>query len=221
MKRYICSVCGYVYEEAKGIPSAGVAPGTKWEDLPENWTCPLCGASKSAFRYSEEKATQELSTTMDVPEVEQELSAMEMSILCSNLARGCEKQYMPQEAEQFTRLADTFRTKVVPEEAPSFARLLALVEEDLERLYPYAHGVSAQQADRGALRALVWSEKVTRMLQSLLERYRQEGDKMLVHTGVYVCTICGFVFVGDVLPEICPVCKVPSWKFEKVEGRAM
>ena len=35
-----------------------------------------------------------------------------------------------------------------------------------------------------------------------------------------VCTVCGFVYVGDVAPELCPVCKVPSWKFEKVEGRA-
>ena len=59
------------------------------------------------------------------------------------------------------------------------------------------------------------------MLRSLLERYAREGDAMLAHTGVYVCTVCGFLFVGDAPPQICPVCKVPSWKFEKVEGRAM
>lgn len=96
-----------------------------------------------------------------------------------------------------------------------------MVNQDLEQGYPYANAVSGQEPDRGALRALVWSEKVTNMLKSLLERYIKEGDKMLEHTGVYVCTICGFVFVGDTPPEICPVCKVPSWKFEKVEGRAM
>ena len=44
-----------------------------------------------------------------------------------------------------------------------------------------------------------------------------EGEKMLENTGVYVCTICGFVFVGNEPPQLCPVCKVPSWKFEKVE----
>lgn len=43
---------------------------------------------------------------------------------------------------------------------------------------------------------------------------------MLENTGVYVCTVCGFVFVGDAPPEQCPVCKVPSWKFEKIEGGA-
>ena len=58
------------------------------------------------------------------------------------------------------------------------------------------------------------------MLDSLLKRYEAEGDKMLANTGVWVCTVCGFVYVGDAAPELCPACKVPSWKFEKVEGRA-
>ena len=226
MKRYVCPVCGYVYDEARGIPEAGIAPGTRWEDLPEDWVCPLCGAGKSAFREEAEPQVQEYSAAAEIsaeegPDTEHELSSMEMSILCSNLARGCEKQYMEPEAEQFSRLARAFRAKAAPEKNPGFEKLLELVEEDLGKRYPHASGVSQQQGDRGALRALVWSEKVTRMLQSLLERYAREGDRMLEHTGVYVCTICGFVFVGDASPEICPVCKVQSWKFEKVEGRAM
>ena len=61
---------------------------------------------------------------------------------------------------------------------------------------------------------------MTRILKSLLTRYEKEGDAMLEHTGVYVCTICGFIYIGDTPPEICPVCKVPNWKFEKIEGRA-
>ena len=58
------------------------------------------------------------------------------------------------------------------------------------------------------------------MLQSLLTRYQAEGERMLENTGVFVCSVCGFVYVGDVPPEICPVCKVPSWKFDRVERRA-
>ena len=58
-------------------------------------------------------------------------------------------------------------------------------------------------------------KKVTRMLQSLLTRYESEGDKMLENTGVWVCTVCGFVYIGDKAPDLCPVCKVPNWKFEK------
>jgi len=108
-----------------------------------------------------------------------------------------------------------------PAENPSFKKLLERIERDLEEGFPAANTVSSDLEDRGALRALVWSEKVTRILKSLLTRYEKEGDAMLENTGVYVCTICGFVFVGDNLPEICPVCKVPSWKFEKIEGRAM
>ena len=39
MTKYVCSICGYIYDEATGIPEAGIAPGTKWEDLPEDWVC--------------------------------------------------------------------------------------------------------------------------------------------------------------------------------------
>jgi len=49
MKRYVCPVCGYVYDESKGDPSNGIAPGTKFEDLPSDWVCPICGTSKDAF----------------------------------------------------------------------------------------------------------------------------------------------------------------------------
>lgn len=220
MKRYICSVCGYVYEEERGLPEAGIAPGTRWADLPPDWVCPLCGAAKSAFREEQEE-TFVGGPEPEAPAVERELSPMEMSILCSNLARGCEKQYLARESEQFAQLAAHFRSRAVAEPEPAFGKLLALVEEDLGKRYPYAHKIAGQEPDRGALRALVWSEKVTHMLKSLLERYAREGEKMLEHTGVYVCTICGFLFVGDAPPELCPVCKVPGWKFERVEGRAM
>lgn len=46
---YICSVCGYVYNEVAGDPDNGVPAGTKWEDVPADYTCPLCGAPKEAF----------------------------------------------------------------------------------------------------------------------------------------------------------------------------
>lgn len=49
MDRYVCSVCGYVYDPAEGDPDNGVAPGTKFKDLREDWTCPVCGASKDEF----------------------------------------------------------------------------------------------------------------------------------------------------------------------------
>jgi rubredoxin len=53
MKSYMCVICGYVYEEEKGDPVAGIAPGTKWEDVPLSWRCPDCGAGKEDFEMVE------------------------------------------------------------------------------------------------------------------------------------------------------------------------
>lgn len=49
MDKYVCNVCGYVYNPAEGDPENNVAPGTPWEKVPEDWTCPVCGASKDEF----------------------------------------------------------------------------------------------------------------------------------------------------------------------------
>jgi flavin reductase (DIM6/NTAB) family NADH-FMN oxidoreductase RutF/rubredoxin len=49
MTKYTCDVCGYVYDPEAGDPDAGIKPGTKFEDLPEDWVCPVCGADKSNF----------------------------------------------------------------------------------------------------------------------------------------------------------------------------
>ena len=49
MDKYLCEVCGYVYDPAEGDSDNGVAPETKFEDLPDDWVCPICGASKEDF----------------------------------------------------------------------------------------------------------------------------------------------------------------------------
>ena len=49
MKKYVCTVCGYVYDPEKGDPEGGIAPGTPFEELPDDWMCPVCGASKDQF----------------------------------------------------------------------------------------------------------------------------------------------------------------------------
>ena len=48
--KYVCGVCGYVYDEATGDPDNGVAPGTKWDALPADWVCPRCGVGKDEFK---------------------------------------------------------------------------------------------------------------------------------------------------------------------------
>ncbi len=49
MAKYVCSVCGYTYDEASGAPDVGVAPGTKWADVPDDFVCPVCGVGKDSF----------------------------------------------------------------------------------------------------------------------------------------------------------------------------
>jgi rubredoxin len=53
MKKYVCDECGYIYDPAEGDPDAGIAPGTAFEDLPEDWVCPVCGAPKDKFTIEE------------------------------------------------------------------------------------------------------------------------------------------------------------------------
>lgn len=49
MKKYVCDLCGYVYDPVKGDPDNGVAPGTPFEKVPDTWVCPDCGATKASF----------------------------------------------------------------------------------------------------------------------------------------------------------------------------
>ena len=49
MKKYQCKICGYIYDPAEGDPGANIKPGTSFEELPDSWVCPICGAPKSEF----------------------------------------------------------------------------------------------------------------------------------------------------------------------------
>jgi rubredoxin len=48
-KKYVCEICGHIYDEAEGDEDSGIAPGTLWEDVPDDWHCPECGAEKSEY----------------------------------------------------------------------------------------------------------------------------------------------------------------------------
>ena len=51
--KYVCDICGWVYDEAEGLPENDIAPGTKFEDLPEDFACPLCSVGKDQFSAEE------------------------------------------------------------------------------------------------------------------------------------------------------------------------
>ena len=213
MKKWICGICGYVYDEAReGVP---------FDQLPDDWVCPICGADKSVFELKEEAASGPAVPAAPILEDGdmKQLSAGELAAVCSNLARGCEKQYQDREAALFRELAAFFTAAQPPVEDPDMEKLMELIRQDLSEGYPALNAAADAVSDRGTKRICVWGEKVTRMLDSLLARYQKEGEAFLQNTQVWVCTVCGFIYVGDTPPQLCPVCKVPAWKFEKIEGR--
>lgn len=210
--KYVCQICGYVYDDAKEkVPFA---------ELPDDWKCPLCGAAKSDFKPEANGDEKKVVTAIEPMEADLEkLSAGQLAALCSNLARGCEKQHKQEEADLFKQLADYFTAVVPAVNDASVEKIAKELQTDADN-YAAVRATADANADRGAARVCVWGEKVTRMLSSLVNRYLNEGEAMLKDTNIWVCTTCGFVYIGDTPPELCPVCKVPDWKFEKIEGRA-
>ena len=212
--RFICQICGYIYNEA--------AEGVPFDSLPDSWGCPLCGAPKLMFEpeaVPEPARPQPAAAPAALDEDLQQLPAGALAALCSNLARGCEKQYKEEEAALFRQIADFYTAAAPAVENPDLDALAALLRADLDSGYPGLTAAAKAEGDRGTQRICVWGEKVTHMLYALLERYQREGEAFLQNTQVWVCSVCGFVYIGDTPPEICPVCKVPAWKFDKIEGR--
>lgn len=208
--KFVCPVCGYVFDEAQEKAA--------FSSLPETWQCPICKAAKSLFTPQGGEAPAISGEPAQAEEL-RPLTPGELAAVFSNLARGCEKQYHPEEEARFQELAAYFTGLAPQEPDASVAQLLALFQEDLAQGYPAYQAAAQAAGDRGSQRVRVWGEKVTTMVRSLLEQYLRQGEDFLKNTQVWVCTVCGFVYVGDVPPELCPVCKVPAWKFEKVEGR--
>ncbi len=209
--RYVCTICGYVYDEGKeSVP---------FRDLPKEWTCPLCGAAKALFEPEQTAAAPgavSAAAPVRMDDDMEELPAGVLAAVCSSLARGCEKQYKYEEAALFGEIADYFTAAAPPVPDAGAERLTALFRQDLEQGYPAVGGAARAEGDRGTQRVCVWGEKVTKSLHTLVQRYQREGASFLRDTSIWVCSVCGFAFVGERPPELCPVCKVPDWKFDRL-----
>jgi len=147
------------------------------------------------------------------------VSVEEISAICSNLAKGCEKQRLVPEMEAFNTLAAFYKYRADYEkDAEHFQDVehlqdaAEMLAQDLEHGFLSAKKSAEENSDRGALRSLVWSEKVSNMIKNLLDRYMEEGEDIFTYSNIYVCDICGFIYLGDSLPDVCPVCKVPKYK---------
>ena len=208
--KYQCTICGYVYDDEKeSVP---------FDELSNDWRCPLCGALKSDFKKISDGKDDTLAkvNTEPIHYDMEKLSVGALSVVFSNLARGSEKQYKGKQEELFKKLSAYFK-EIAPKTAEANeAKLSELILANIDEGYPGLKSVAQSENDRGTQRICVWGEKVTRMVSSLLARYEKEGERFLENTEVWVCSVCGFIYVGDEAPKLCPVCKVPDWKFDKV-----
>lgn len=224
MSKYICTICGFVYDEALGESENNIKAGTKWDDIAKDWKCSLCGAEKRDFEVEEKKKAVDFSNEK-INQVEmhelRELSSIEMSALFSNLAKGSEKQYRLEEEKNFSELAEYYKNISASKDNKKIKDIDVLIKKDLNDGFPKAEAVAKDSADRGALRSIVWASKVTKISASILSRYDKQKTELLKDKNIYVCDICGFIYIGDEPPAICPVCKVPKEKIIKVEREAI
>ena len=212
MKKYRCTICGYIYDEA--------IEKVKFEDLPEDWKCPLCGAPKSLFQEvveEQEVIKDNVLTENNEKESDdlRELTDAEIALICSNLARGCEKQYLEEEEKLFYELAKYYEEKIQNQKG-TLDDVVNKISKDIDELST-AMDIADQYQDRGAKRIITWATKTSTITKVIIDNYQKKGIEYLKSTRIWVCDICGFVYIGDVPPEICPICKVPSLKILEVK----
>jgi rubrerythrin len=141
--------------------------------------------------------------------------ANSLAVVFSSLALAAEKQQRYELSEQYRRRSDAYlEDSAVP--APGMEALRDQILEDINSGIGAANQAAVATGDRGGQRAMKWGEKVAKIQKSLLDRFLKQGEALLEGTGVFVCQSCGFIFLGDQAPEVCPVCKVPSLKFQKI-----
>ena len=207
MKKYRCVICGYIYDDA--------VEKVKFEDLPDDWTCPLCGSPKSAFEEVKEEQKIEKEEVVEDDEDLRTLTNEELTYICSNLAKACEKEYKEEEQNLFLELSKHFEEKMKIVEG-TLENIKELNEQENKEIKD-AFSTATKLEDRGAKRVLTWAEKTSNMTKLILDNYKEKGLDYIKNTKIWVCDICGFIYIGDTPPKVCPVCKVPSLKILEVK----
>lgn len=213
MKKYRCTICGYIYDEA--------VEKVKFTDLPDDWKCPWCGAPKSMFKEiteenaAPEKTNLEVEMTNTEDENLTEVKPSELAYIFSNLAKSCEKQYLENEEKLFLELSEHYKAMINIENG-DLNDIISANEKD-STLINQAFNIADKYADRGSKRVLTWATKTNNIIKVILSEYQEKGSEYLKNTKVWVCDICGFVYVGNTPPEICPICKVPNLKILEVK----
>ena len=211
MRKYRCTICGYIYDDSK--------EKIKFEDLPDDWKCPACGAPKSLFEEIKEekekiKEEEKVEIIEEVDDDLRELSNYEISLICSNLAKASEKQYLEEEKDLFRELSKYYE-ELESAKTGSLDDVINMVNSDINS-FSKAMEVFSKYDDRGAKRVVNWASKSTNIMKVIIDTYKEKGIDYIKNTKIWVCDICGFIYVGDNPPKVCPVCRVPSVKILEV-----
>jgi hydroxylamine reductase len=183
MKKYRCLVCGYVYNPEKGDPDGGIAPGTAFEDLPDDWICPVCGAGKNLFEPMEE-------------EVKKEVKKEEMEMFCyqcSQTARGtgCTVQGVCGKSATAARLQDNLLFAIKGISAYLYhARELGYTDEEVDAFMERGFystltnvNIDISELISMALEAGKMNIKTMRLLKTALIETYGEPTPVEVNTG--------------------------------------
>lgn len=211
MGKYRCTICGYIYDDSK--------EKIKFEDLPDDWKCPACGAPKSLFEEIKEekekiKEEEKVEIIEEVDDDLRELSNYEISLICSNLAKASEKQYLEEEKDLFRELSRHYE-ELESAKTGSLDDVINMVNSDINS-FSKAMEVFSKYDDRGAKRVVNWASKSTNIMKVIIDTYKEKGIDYIKNNKIWVCDICGFIYVGDNPPKVCPVCRVPSVKILEV-----
>lgn len=209
--KYTCTICGYIYDnDQEKIP---------FNELQGDYICPICGAPHSAFEEVKQNENKDISgndqKTLDESLIHQEtdlteLSNIELKNIFLSLKRAAQVSYLTELENLFSELANYYTSQT------NFGDFdLSLLKEKIEdekNLLQEASILAEKLEDNGAERALLWTTKVTSLVKSIINNIDNYQESK-----VYVCTICGFIYIGNELPLICPVCKVTNKKFVEVK----
>ena len=228
MKKYKCTICKYEYDPAQGDPTQGIAPGTPFEQLPDDWKCPRCKKDKSFFEPVEEPKANPYAGT----QTEKNLHAAfagesEARNKYTYFASKAKKEGFEQIAALFLQTAENEK-----EHAKLWFKELNGIGTTAENLAAAAAGENYEWTDmyEGFARtaeAEGFPELAAKFRGvAAIEKHHEERYRALLHNveakevfaksevKVWECRNCGHIVVGTQAPEVCPVCNHPQAYFE-------
>ena len=121
---------------------------------------------------------------------------------------------MEEEKDLFKELSKYYE-ELESDKTGSLDDVINMVNSDINS-FSKAMEVFSKYDDRGAKRVVNWASKSTNIMKVIIDTYKEKGIDYIKNNKIWVCDICGFIYVGDNPPKVCPVCRVPSVKILEV-----